>query len=73
MDEKDWILMICAKNRILKALNDGIKGIDVIQVQKGVEINLLLATLPEWDLTGTVENVGGQIKSLAVELKLPSN
>lgn len=65
--------MIWVKNMILKPLNDGIEGIDVIQVQKVFEINLLLATLLELDLTGTLENVGGQIKSLAAELKLPSN
>ena len=34
---------------------------------------LLLATLLELELTGTVENIGGQTYRLAVELELPSN
>ena len=33
----------------------------------------LLATLLELELTGTVENIGGQIFRPAVELELPSN
>ena len=34
---------------------------------------LLLATLLELELTGTVENIGGQIYRLAIELELPLN
>ena len=34
---------------------------------------LLLATLLELELTGTVENIGGQICRLAIELELPLN
>ena len=34
---------------------------------------LLLATLLELELTGTVENIGGQIYRLAIELKLSLN
>ena len=41
--------------------------------QKGLEMNFLLATLLELELTGTVENIGGQIYRLRVELEIPSN
>ncbi len=34
---------------------------------------LLLATLLELELTGTVENIGGQIYLLATEPELPLN
>ena len=34
---------------------------------------LLLATLLELELTGTVENIGGQIYCLVMELELPLN
>ena len=34
---------------------------------------LLLATLLELELSGTVENIGGQIYRLAIELELPLN
>ena len=33
-----------------------------------IEMNILLATLLELELTGTVENIGGQIYRLAAEL-----
>ena len=33
----------------------------------------LLAILLELELTGTVENIGGQIFRLAIELELPLN
>jgi hypothetical protein len=36
-------------------------------------MNFLLATLLELELTGTVENIGGQIYRLRVELEIPSN
>ena len=61
------------QSRILKALNDGVKEIDAINEQKGLEMNFLLATLLELELTGTVENIGGQIYRLRVELEIPSN
>ena len=61
------------QSRILKALNDGVKEIDAIYEQKGLEMNFLLATLLELELTGTVENIGGQIYRLRVELEIPSN
>ena len=32
-------------------------------------MNILLATLLELELTGTVENIGGQINMLATELE----
>ena len=59
------------QSRILKALNDGFKEIDAIYEQKGLEMNFLLATLLELELTGTVENIGGQIYRLRVELEIP--
>ena len=47
------------QSRILKALNDGIEEIDAIYEQTSLEMNFLLATLLELELTGTVENIGG--------------
>ena len=44
-----------------------------IYEQTGLEMNFLLATLLELELTGTVENIGGQIYRLRVELEIPSN
>jgi len=41
--------------------------------KQGLEMNFLLATLLELELTGTVENIGGQIYRLRVELEIPSN
>ena len=61
------------QSRILKALNDGVEEIDAIYEQTGLEMNFLLATLLELELTGTVENIGGQIYRLRVELEIPSN
>jgi len=61
------------QSRILKELNDGIEEIDAIYEQTGLEMNFLLATLLELELTGTVENIGGQIYRLRVELEIPSN
>jgi len=37
------------------------------------DLLLLLATLLELELTGTVENIGGQIYRLTIELELPLN
>ena len=53
---------------ILKALSDGIEEIDTIQAKTQIEMNILLATLLELELTGTVENIGGQVSRLAAEL-----
>lgn len=61
------------QSRILKALNDGVEEIDAIYEQTDLEMNFLLATLLELELTGTVENIGGQIYRLRVELEIPSN
>ena len=49
------------RSTILKALSDGIEEINAIQAKTQIEINLLLATLLELELTGTLENIGGQI------------
>ena len=61
------------KSRILKALNGGVEEIDAIYKQTSLEMNFLLATLLELELTGTVENIGGHIYRLRVELEIPSN
>ena len=53
---------------ILKALSDGIEEIDTIQAKTQIEMNILLATLLELELTGTLENIGGQIYRLPAEL-----
>ena len=53
---------------ILKALSDGIEEIDAIHAKTQIEMNILLATLLELELTGTLENIGGQIFMLAAEL-----
>jgi len=58
---------------ILKALNDGVEEIDAIYEQTALKMNFLLATLLELELTGTVENIGGQIYRLRVDLEIPSN
>ena len=49
---------------ILKALSDGIEEIDAIHAKTQIEMNILLATLLELELTGTLENIGGQIHKL---------
>ena len=46
---------------ILKALSDGKEEIDAILAKTQIEMNILLATLLELELTGTLENIGGQI------------
>ena len=56
--------------RILKALSDGIEEIDAIQAKTQIEMNILLATLLELELTGTLENIGGQIYRLTAELDI---
>ena len=58
------------RSSILKALSDGIQEIDAIHVKTQIEINNLLATLLELKLTGTLENIGGQIYGLATELDI---
>ena len=58
------------QSSILKALNDGIEEIDAIHTKTQIEMNILLATLLELELTGTVENIGSQIYRLATELDI---
>ena len=58
------------QSSILKALHDGIEEIDAIHAKTQIEMNILLATLLELELTGTVENIGGQIYRLAAELDI---
>ena len=55
---------------ILKALSDGIEEIDAIHAKTQIEMNILLATLLELELTGTLENIGGQIYNFAAELDI---
>ena len=58
------------RSSILKALSDGIEEIDSIHAKTQIEMNILLATLLELELTGTLENIGGQIYRLAAELDI---
>ena len=59
------------RSSILKALSDGIEEIDAIHAKTQIEMNILLATLLELELTGTLENIRGQIYRLAGELDIP--
>ena len=56
------------RSSIVKALSDGIEEIYAIHAKKQIEMNFLMATLLELELTGTLENIGGQIFMLAAEL-----
>ena len=58
------------RSSILKVLSDGIEEIDVICAKTQIEMNILLATLLELELTGTLENIGGQLYRLAAELDI---
>ena len=58
------------RRSILKAQNDKIEEIDSIHSKTQIEMNILLATLLELELTGTLENLGGQIYRLAAELDI---
>ena len=55
---------------ILKILSDKIEEIDAIHAKTQIEMNILLATLLELELTGTLENIGGQLYRLAAELDI---
>ena len=55
---------------ILKVLSYKIEEIDAIHAKTQIEMNILLATLLELELTGTVENIGSQIYRLAAELDI---
>ena len=56
------------RSNILKAVSDRKEEIDAIHVKTQIEMNILLATLLELELTGTLENIGGQINRLDAEL-----
>ena len=56
------------RSSILKALSDGIEEIDLIRANTQIEMKILLVTLLELVLTGTLENIGGQIFKLTTDL-----
>ena len=56
------------QSSILKAQSDGIEERDSIHAKTQIEMNILLATLLELELTGTLENIGGQTYRLTTEL-----
>ena len=63
-----YYLMI--RSNILKALSGRIEEIDAIHTKTQIEMNILLATLLELELTGTLENIRGQIYMLSAELNV---
>ena len=58
------------RSNTLTALSGGIEEIDAIHAKTQIEMNILLATLLELELTGTLENIGGQIYRLAADLDI---
>ena len=58
------------RSSILKALIDEIEEIDAIQAKTQIEMIYLLATLLEFKLTGTLENMGDQIYRLVAEFDI---
>ena len=56
------------RSNILKTLSDRIEEIYAIHTKIHIEMNILLATLLELELTGTLVNIGGQIYMLAAKL-----
>ena len=58
------------RSNILKALSYGIEEIYAIHTKINIEMNILLATLLELELTGTLMNIGGQIYFLAAKLDI---
>ena len=58
------------RSNILKTLSDRIEEIYAIHTKIHIEMNILLATLLELELTGTLENLGGQIYRLAADLDI---
>ena len=58
------------RSSILKALSDGKEEIDAIHAKTQIEMNILLATLLELELTGTLENIRVQVYRLATELNV---
>jgi len=51
-------------------MSDGIEEINAIHAKTQIEMNILLATLLELELTGTLEKIGGQIKRLSAKLDI---
>ena len=58
------------RSSILKALSGGIEELDAFHAKAQIEMNILLATLLELELTGTLENIGCQLYRLATELDI---
>ena len=58
------------RSNLLKALSGRIEEIDAIHTKTQIEMNILLATLLELELTGTLMNIGGQIYFLAAKLDI---
>ena len=58
------------RSSILKPPSDGIEEMDTIQAKTQIEMNIFLATLLEIELTGTLENMGGQIYRLVAEFDI---
>ena len=58
------------RSSILKTLSDGIEEKASIHVKTQFQMNNLLAILLELELTGTLENIGGQICRLAAKLDI---
>ena len=56
------------RSSILKALSGVIEEIDATHSKTQIEMNILLATLRELELTGTLKNIGGQTYRLTTEL-----
>ena len=69
-DDKKILYYLMIRSSILKALKVRIEEIDAIHAKTQIEMNILLATLLELELTGTLENIGGQIYGLAAELDI---
>ena len=67
---KNTLLPYDSMQHTIKALSDEIEEIDEIQAKTQIEINILLATLLELELTGTLKNIGGQIYRLGAELDI---
>ncbi len=58
------------RSSMLKALSDGIEEKASIHVKTQFQMNNLLAILLELELTGTLEDIGGQICRLAAKLDI---
>ena len=58
------------RSNILKAVSDRKEEIDAIHVKTQFQMNNLLAILLELELTGTLENIGGQIYRITAVLDI---